>query len=181
MPEADHPVTPQPVEDNTQDADRRGFLGAASTMTMAAGLAAGYGTLGVFAAQYLFPTGSNRRWMFVADTARISPGQSVSFLSPAGLAVSITRKSDSGAEPTADDFVALSSVCPHLGCRVHWEPQNDRFFCPCHNGAFDASGTATAGPPLDAKQVLPRYPLRIEGGLLYIEMEVRAIGQTGEA
>jgi len=63
---------------------------------------------------------------------------------------------------------ALSSTCPHLGCQVRWEAQNDRFFCPCHNGVFDQSGVATAGPPGEAGQSLPKYELKVEDGLLHI-------------
>jgi hypothetical protein len=51
---------------------------------------------------------------------------------------------------------------------VHWEAQNERFFCPCHNGTFDAWGVGTGGPPGDAGQSLPRYELKVDGGLLYI-------------
>ena len=69
---------------------------------------------------------------------------------------------------SVDCFAALSSVCPHLGCAVHWEQQNKRFFCPCHNGAFDASGKATEGPPAAASQSLKEYPLKVENGLLFI-------------
>jgi len=61
-------------------------------------------------------------------------------------------------------------VCPHLGCQVHWEPQNDRFFCPCHNGVFSPDGVATAGPPAEAGQSLLEYPLKVEGNLLFIEV-----------
>ncbi len=51
---------------------------------------------------------------------------------------------------------------------MHWEAANGRFFCPCHNGAFDSSGAPTAGPPLAAQQHLPQYALRVEGELLLI-------------
>ena len=71
----------------------------------------------------------------------------------------------------AEAFAALSSVCPHLGCQVHWQPQNDRFFCPCHNGVFAPDGTGIGGPPGDAGQSLPRYPLKLENGLLFIEVD----------
>ena len=37
-------------------ADRRTFLSTASSVAMAGGLLAGYGTLGVLAAQFLYPT-----------------------------------------------------------------------------------------------------------------------------
>ena len=76
---------------------------------------------------------------------------------------------------TADAFIALSSTCPHLGCQVHWEPQNDRYLCPCHNGTFAPAGTPTGGPPFEANQSLPHYPLRVEGGLLFVEVGTRAL------
>ena len=141
-------------------------------MAMSGGLLAGYGTLAVWAGRYLFPSQRNARWMFVTPANQLPPGEAMSFTSPTGLRVVITRKADSPAEGPAgaEDFLALSSTCPHLGCRVHWEPHNERFFCPCHNGAFDAQGHPTAGPPKADNQHLPSYPLKLEGGLLYIEM-----------
>jgi hypothetical protein len=51
---------------------------------------------------------------------------------------------------------------------VRWEGQNDRYFCPCHNGTFNTEGIATGGPPGDAGQALPRYGLVVDKGLLYI-------------
>ena len=64
---------------------------------------------------------------------------------------------------------------------MHWEPQNERFFCPCHNGAFDASGKATEGPPATAKQELKQFPLRVENGLLYIEVPMETISRPETA
>jgi hypothetical protein len=60
---------------------------------------------------------------------------------------------------------------------VHWEAANDRFFCPCHNGTFDAAGRGTGGPPGDAGQSLPRYALKAEGGLLYIEVPTASLAR----
>lgn len=107
--------------------------------------------------------------MFVASLGGLAAGASLDYKAPTGHAISITRMKDSG---TVDDFIALSSICPHLGCQVHWETQNQRFFCPCHNGAFDAEGTATEGPPKEARQRLSRYPLKVENGMLFIEVPV---------
>ena len=81
----------------------------------------------------------------------------------------------SGDATTSEDFLALSSVCPHLGCRVHWEGPQDRFFCPCHNGAFDRLGNPIAGPPKAANQPLMRFPLKVEAGLLYLEAPTVAL------
>ncbi len=72
-------------------------------------------------------------------------------------------------------YQLLSNVCPHLGCRVHWEAQKNHFMCPCHNGVFDAVGIATAGPPAEAGQRLARYPLKVESGMLFIEVPLAAV------
>jgi Rieske Fe-S protein len=69
----------------------------------------------------------------------------------------------------------LSSVCPHLGCQVFWEAAKDRFFCPCHNGVFDASGKATAGPPAEANQTLTQYPTKILNDALYVMAPLKTV------
>ena len=96
----------------------------------------------------------------------------IGFRTPAGATVNITRSADAGA---VEDFKALSSVCPHLGCQVHWEQQKNRYFCPCHNGTFDADGVGTGGPPGDAGQSLGSFELRVERGLLYIEVPLETL------
>ncbi len=165
-----------PAEAST---DRRTFLGAASGAAMAGGLLAGYGTFAAFAARSLYPTGdAPRSWMFVGDLAGFRPGHSLSYRAPNGERVVIARRGSSGE---AGDFSALSSTCPHLGCQVHWEGQNNRFFCPCHNGVFDPEGRGIGGPPGDAGQSLPRFPLKVEGGLLYILVPVTAVADARPA
>ncbi len=148
--------------------DRRTFLSTASSITMAGGLLAGYGTLAVLAGKFLYPSQSRRLiWVFVTETKQMQPGGVLRFQTPAGQNVLITRVR---ADGTAEDFLALSTTCPHLGCQVHWEPQHNRFFCPCHNGAFDPSGQATEGPPKEAGQSLPHFPVKVENGLLFLQV-----------
>ena len=49
---------------------------------------------------------------------------------------------------TATDVVAFSQKCTHLGCVVYYEPDEQRWHCPCHEGNFDAStGAVVSGPP----------------------------------
>jgi cytochrome b6-f complex iron-sulfur subunit len=154
--------------------NRRGFLAAASQATMAGGLVASYGTLGYMACRYLYPSKPRpMAWVFVAQVPSFKLGDVLRYQTPAGQTVSITRREETGK---AEDFLALSSTCPHLGCQVHWEAQNNRFFCPCHNGAFDASGKAVAGPPAEAGQSLPLYALKVENGLLFIQTPVDTLG-----
>jgi Rieske Fe-S protein len=148
--------------------ERRRFLGDVSRVAMAAGLVGGYGAFGLVAGRYLYPARPTEMiWQYVNESDRRGVGASMAYRGPSGEAINVVRQGDRG---DVDDFIALSSTCPHLGCQVHWEPQNDRYFCPCHSGAFDPSGVATSGPPADAGQSLPRYRLRIDGGLLFIEV-----------
>jgi Rieske Fe-S protein len=42
---------------------------------------------------------------------------------------------------------AFSTVCPHLGCGIELDENQQRFACPCHGSHFDlASGLALSGP-----------------------------------
>jgi Rieske Fe-S protein len=63
------------------------------------------------------------------------------------------------------DYVAMSNVCTHLGCRVRWIGDQERFFCPCHNAAFDKTGEVVDGPP---PRALDRYEVKVEDGQLFV-------------
>ena len=149
--------------------DRRSFL---ATAAMTGGLVAGYGTFAGFAGAYLYPAGdAPKAWLFVTETARLPVGGSIEFKTPSGAKIVVARQDE-------QTYLALSSTCPHLGCSVHWEPTNDRFFCPCHEGVFNAKGEGTAGPP--EGQSLLRYPTKVENGLLYIETPLERLARGPE-
>jgi Rieske Fe-S protein len=151
--------------------ERRGFMVGAA---MFGGLIGGYGAFGYMAARYLFPARPTpQTWLFVQDLRTMKAGESMVYRTPAGATVAVARQKEEGK---AEDFLALSSTCPHLGCQVHWEAVKSRFFCPCHNGAFDPQGKALSGPPADAQQQLKRYPLKVENGLLYIRVPAESRG-----
>lgn len=152
--------------------ERRDFLKLVSTITMTGGMLAGYGTFAAMAARYLYSKDSTPVWQFAGIAAEFQLGEARNFVCPSGEKVVIARRS---AGDSATSFAALSSTCPHLGCQVHWEPQNNRFFCPCHNGAFDPEGTAIEGPPAQANQALVRFSLKIENGLLYVLIPSRSL------
>ena len=152
---------------------RRSWLSRLSSAVMGLGLTLGYGMFGTVLGLLLYPAkASSRTWQFLADLGSFAVGESVTYEAPAGQKIVVTRLADKG---TPEDFIALSSVCPHLGCQVHWESNNDRFFCPCHNGAFDQSGQPISGPPKDSNKPLPTYPLKVENGLLFIEVPTEAL------
>ena len=49
---------------------------------------------------------------------------------------------------TDTNVVAFSQKCTHLGCVVYYEPDEQRWHCPCHEGNFEAStGAVISGPP----------------------------------
>lgn len=152
---------------------RRSFLRGVSTAVMAFGITLGYGMFGWLIGRFLYPSrGDRRSWQFLSDLPSFGVGESISYEAPAGQTVVVTRLAEEG---TPDDFIALSSICPHLGCQVHWEGNGNRFFCPCHNGAFSSTGEPLSGPPRDAGQSLSRYPLKIENGLLFIDVPTHAL------
>ncbi|MBI3407808.1 MAG: ubiquinol-cytochrome c reductase iron-sulfur subunit [Planctomycetes bacterium] len=164
----------KPEDSKSEDPDRRSFLSKVSTLTMAGGLIAGYGAFAGMALRLLYPShGRKVSWVFVGEAEKIRLNDAIRLQTPTGQAVTITRLKQDG---TADDFLALSTTCPHLGCQVHWEPQHNRFFCPCHNGAFDPTGKATEGPPAAARQELAHFPLRIDNGLIFIQVPTEALG-----
>ena len=63
------------------------------------------------------------------------------------------------------NYVAMSNTCTHLGCRVRWIAEQQQFFCPCHNAAFDKDGEVANGPP---PRPLDRYEVKVEDDQLYI-------------
>ncbi|MDH5477430.1 MAG: Rieske 2Fe-2S domain-containing protein [Nitrospinota bacterium] len=49
--------------------------------------------------------------------------------------------------PNEQQVIALSPICPHLGCIVKWREKEKEFLCPCHGGRFDSKGIVLGGPP----------------------------------
>ena len=52
---------------------------------------------------------------------------------------------------------ALSAVCTHLGCIVHFQSDRKVFHCNCHGSEFDMNGNVISGP---AK--LPLQPYKVD-------------------
>lgn len=63
------------------------------------------------------------------------------------------------------EYIAISNICTHLGCRVRWINDQGQYFCPCHNAAFDKSGLVLSGPP---PSPLDRYETKVEESQLFI-------------
>jgi Rieske Fe-S protein len=63
------------------------------------------------------------------------------------------------------NYIALSNICTHLGCRVRWITDQGLYFCPCHNAAFDKIGLVVSGPP---PKPLDRFETKVENDQLFI-------------
>ena len=44
------------------------------------------------------------------------------------------------------ELIAMSTICPHLGCAIDYDEEGQRFVCPCHDSYFDLDGKETEGP-----------------------------------
>ncbi len=148
---------------------RRDFLGLA---TWAIGGLIGAG-VGIPAIAYVvgpaIEESDTQEWIRVGATSKVELG------TPTLFKVKIERKTgwivneeelsvyvltDNGR-----DFIAMSNICTHLGCRVRWITEQEQFFCPCHNAIFDKDGAVLTGPP---PAPLDRYEIKVEDDQLFI-------------
>jgi cytochrome b6-f complex iron-sulfur subunit len=112
------------------------------------------------AAVFLWPAGSagpGERYLDL-DVADMQPNSGRVVLD-GGKPILVVRKADG-------EFIALSAVCTHLGCLVHWSPAERHILCPCHAAVFSADGDVVSGPPPRALAV---YPTRMVAERLRIQ------------
>ena len=76
------------------------------------------------------------------------------------------------------DPMALSADAQHLGDRVEFCESSQMFESPAHGEKFDIEGNYYAGP---ARRGLDRYPVRVKGDGVYVDLEQQIQGpQRGE-
>ena len=104
-------------------------------------------------------------------------------LEPAALAVALPTEVSFTARSNAGEFpgtawlvrsdiggvVAFNPSCTHQQCIYAWTPDEGRFVCACHEGAFALDGTVLEGPP---PRPLDRYPTRLIDGRLQVRVPV---------
>ncbi len=97
--------------------------------------------------------------MAIGEVASLAVGASMAFTYPREHDLCILL------QPAPGVYKAFSRRCTHLSCPVEWEPEKNRLFCPCHNGAFSVKdGTVLQGPP---PRPLPEIMLEIREGQFY--------------
>jgi len=135
-----------------------GFIGAA---------------LGIPAIAYILgPAVKNSKskdWIHVGSLTRIEPNSpslfKVTVKQQAGWIINEEDVALYVLTENGHDYLVMSNVCTHLGCRVRWVSGKGEFFCPCHNGVFDKRGYVVSGPP---PRPLDVFETRIENGELSI-------------
>jgi Rieske Fe-S protein len=100
----------------------------------------------------------------VEGAGEMAPGTSLNFRYPTERDTAILVRARDGA------YYAYGQKCTHLSCPVYYDRADDRFECPCHEGAFDVkTGDVLYGPP---PRPLDRIQLELRGG-----GEVWAVGR----
>jgi menaquinol-cytochrome c reductase iron-sulfur subunit len=153
-----------------KELSRRNFL-AIATWAIGGLISA---ALGVPAIAYIIgpalKLNNTQQWIQLGSTAKIELGTPTLFKAKIERQTGwITNEEEISAYALTEngrDFVALSNICTHLGCRVRWVADQDKFFCPCHNGVYDKNGNVVSGPP---PRPLGRYEVKIENNQLYIK------------
>ena len=68
-----------------------------------------------------------------------------------------------------NSFKAISVICQHLGCAVHWTKEKNIFECPCHGSKYYKDGVNFAGP---APKPLYHYEMSVDdNGKLVVNTE----------
>lgn len=145
--------------------NRRALLRAGAAWAVAAAPWAAGGAWTLLCLRSAWPEEPERLRLPVGTLRSLQSQTSVVVRTPAGRRLTVVRR---GAGKAATDYVALSSRCPHLGCRLIWNGARQEHECPCHQARFDAGGAPLAGPPLVSGTPIPTYPLVLEGGMLFL-------------
>ena len=153
--------------DEARQVSRRGFVVWAIGGLISLGM-------GIPAIAYIIGPALQRaatqNWIRLGSTAKVELGTPTLFKAKiqrqTGWIVNEEELSVYVLTDTGRDFVAMSNICTHLGCRVRWVADRREFFCPCHNGVFDKDGKVLAGPP---PRPLDRYEVKVEDNQLFIQ------------
>ncbi len=111
----------------------------------------------------------SEEWIRLGSTAKVEVGTPTLFKAKVERQTGwILNETELSIYVLTDDgrtYVAMSNTCTHLGCRVRWIADQDQFFCPCHNAAFDKEGLVLTGPP---PSPLDRYEVKVEDDQLFV-------------
>jgi len=109
-----------------------------------------------------FPVGQFRQFSF---TLTVVNGWERTANSYGGY---LLRRSES-----PDDILVLSSRCTHLSCTVNWNPDTQKFTCPCHDASFSKEGKVLDGPPPEPLAHFG-YSVDADGAITIVPVEIES-------
>ncbi len=63
-----------------------------------------------------------------------------------GMTVTLNGENIGLYRESGDEYYAVDTKCPHLGCRLEWNPDDLSWDCPCHGSRFDYTGKLLDNP-----------------------------------
>ena len=153
--------------------NRRSFFGA----LLAIGSAGMGAILAVPVLRYvlypLYSKSSGSGWSDVGAASEFSGSKApvlktISFTQHDGWRQVVSDQSVYVSRNESGEVEVFSAICPHLGCTVSWQPNQDKFVCPCHGGEFKADGQHIFGPP---PRGMDHLPTQVKDGKLQVHFE----------
>ena len=147
-----------------QEPNRRHFLKVAAILGIGGAVSAGIGIPGIaYVVEPAVKQVDNEEWIHLGSTSKVQLGTPTLFSAKietkTGWVTNIKEILVYVYTENGHDYIALSNICTHLGCRVRWIDDQQKFFCPCHNGVFDKQGNVLSGPP---PRPLDQYEVKID-------------------
>lgn len=99
---------------------------------------------------------THEQWFNAGHVSRFKPGSITPFISRHFFLTCLAE----------DNFLALSSRCTHLGCRLNVDTSKNELQCPCHASAFNARGEVLHPP---AMRNLIRFEVKIENDSVFVK------------
>jgi glycine/D-amino acid oxidase-like deaminating enzyme/nitrite reductase/ring-hydroxylating ferredoxin subunit len=100
---------------------------------------------------------SDYPYYIVADRFSRAEGDSFDDVAPGeGKILASDGKRVACSKDDRGNVCAVSAICTHMGCFVHWNQAERTWDCPCHGSRFHPSGEVLAGPaetPLESVEV----------------------------
>jgi len=124
-------------------------------------------------------TGGDRaaRWVRTVRFESLTEGEpkKVSIVADQRDAWTVAKDVDLGAVwlvRRGEHVVALSAVCPHLGCSID-SLADGSFGCPCHTSTFAADGAKTGGP---TPRGMDPLATKLDDGFVAVDFQKFRIG-----
>ena len=81
------------------------------------------------------------------------PDETISSLERGQGAVVTTSEGKVGVYKTEEGEIRqVDIVCPHMGCQLSWNPDEQSWDCPCHGSRFDVEGNLLDDPAQEGIQ-----------------------------